>query len=135
MGDLNNISAGLDYPTGLCEPGYYCPGEEYIDTATPAQFNCTVGHFCVRGSVAPTPCPPGQYTAQIGQFECDHCPAGSYCIGTTDPTPIICPSGHYCPQGTQDPIPCPNGTFTYDTDTGLEMVDECRPCLAGSYCR
>ena len=133
--DRNDLFAGLDYPTGLCAPGFYCPGEEYIHTATPSNFTCTVGHFCVEGSDAPTPCPPGQYTAQRGQESCELCPVGHYCIGTTDPTPLDCPSGHYCPAGTQDPIPCPDGTFTYDNETELENVTECRPCLAGSYCR
>ena len=50
---------GLDEPTGLCDPGYYCPEGSKVNVSTPFNFRCIVGHFCPRGSAAPIPCPPG----------------------------------------------------------------------------
>ena len=123
-------------PTGLCAPGFYCPGEEFIDTRTPSNFTCPAGYYCPEGSDAPVACPQGQFTEVPGQSLCDLCPAGFYCIGDRDNVqPIDCTPGHYCPAGTFDPYRCPNGTYTYDNETNLEVVDECRPCPAGYYCR
>ena len=127
-------------PTGLCAPGFYCPGSAYIDTRTPStypnNFTCPAGYYCPEGSDSPVACPAGQFTQIPGQFECDLCPAGFYCVGDrTNVEPIDCPPGHYCPSGTFEPFRCPNGTFTYENETNLEIDDECRPCPAGQYCR
>ena len=45
----------------------------------------------------------------------------------------LCPEGHYCPAGTGwDWQQCVPGT--YNNDTGLSSLDECKPCLGGYYC-
>jgi hypothetical protein len=44
-----------------------------------------------------------------------------------------CPTGHYCVAGTGlDWQQCPSGT--YNNQTGLTALDECKPCPGGEYC-
>ena len=44
-----------------------------------------------------------------------------------------CPDGYYCPEGTGfDWQPCAPGTF--NNETGLTSLEECRPCTGGYYC-
>ena len=44
-----------------------------------------------------------------------------------------CPQGYYCPEGTEDNWQqCPPGT--YNNDTGLANIEECKPCPPGKYC-
>ena len=68
---------GLPAPNGPCDAGYYCPTG--VDTAKPAQYACSPGHFCLQGSWNETGCPSGYYQPHWAQSDCDICPAGSYC--------------------------------------------------------
>lgn len=68
---------GLSAPNGPCERGYFCPTG--IDTAQPAQYACSPGHFCLEGSHNETGCPSGYYQPHWRNWDCDICPAGSYC--------------------------------------------------------
>ena len=44
-----------------------------------------------------------------------------------------CPLGFFCPAGTNaDWQPCPRGT--YNNETGLSDVSQCKPCEGGRYC-
>ena len=95
-----------------------------------------VGHYCLEGSANPEKCPPGESQLNIGQDSCIPCRKGYYCpIGATVPDPVICPPYSYCPEGSYEPTRCPNGTYTTNTTEGLEKVTQCKPCVAGSYCR
>ena len=51
--------------TGPCDAGYYCPPGQH--SATPAEFECTLGHFCPVGTAYPEPCPPGYYQDEVGE--------------------------------------------------------------------
>ena len=56
---------------GDCAEGFYCPGSpEQIDTATPAQFACPLGHFCGNASIKEERCPSGTYQNNIGRSDC-----------------------------------------------------------------
>ena len=58
-------SNGLALPTGLCDPGYYCP--EGQNVSSPVPYVCTPGHHCPTGSPAEVPCSPGNYQDEFGQ--------------------------------------------------------------------
>ena len=46
---------------------------------------------------------------------------------------LPCPDGHFCPDGTGiNWLPCPLGT--YNNETGLGSLTECKPCPGGEYC-
>ena len=63
--------------------------------------------------------------------ECYTCPEGWYCSAGNVVTQ--CPKGHYCPAGTGfDWEPCPPGT--YNNQTGLAELSECKTCPGGWYC-
>ena len=64
---------------------------------------CPTGTYCPVGSVTPTACAPGKFSATTGNFnvtQCVTCTPGYYCPYANTSTPIICPSGYYCPKGT-----------------------------------
>ena len=69
---------GLSAPTGLCNPGFYCPGNNTVGnpTATP----CPIGLHCPEGSGVPVPCEPGTFTNLTQMSECLICPASFYCV-------------------------------------------------------
>ncbi|CAM9426180.1 unnamed protein product, partial [Ectocarpus fasciculatus] len=127
---------GSSRPSGVgeCPSGFYCP--------TGIRLSCPVGTYCPReGHWDPMPCPPGQFSAMVGQKACTSCPRGYICpgFGRIDPTPCPdgmvcsrnmltspnqrCPPGFYCPQGTVTSDPFRN-------DTTLRPY----PCSPGSYC-
>ena len=114
-------------PRGLCPPGYYCPkntkfAEEYpcnnrtynpnYGLSTQSQCeNCTLGHFCEKGTVHPYECSLGTYMPYgenpagdvIGtpagyQSDCLVCPGGLYCLNATV-TPKQCNVGFYTKPG------------------------------------
>ena len=138
----------LTAPTGECTQGYYCPGGQ--TEATPSQFICKPGHFCVRGSLSEVGCGPGTYQDSYGSLSCVTCPDGYYC----DPfefanisiyfnnitslegvsMPSVCPAGFYCPAGTKraNEFPCPPGT--YSNSTGLNNDLQCTDCLSRMFC-
>ncbi|XP_077105722.1 uncharacterized protein LOC143764221 isoform X2 [Ranitomeya variabilis] len=147
---------------GDCAEGYYCISgaqrpdqeEEIIGSAGP----CPPGHFCPRGSVAPTPCPIGTFSSRIkllSEAECSPCAAGHHCdspglvlpagpcsegfyciLSAISPHLFSvssmggpCPSGHFCPIGSSAPQPCPPGTFN-----PMERQGICLPCTEGFFC-
>ncbi|XP_069599133.1 uncharacterized protein K04H4.2-like [Ranitomeya imitator] len=147
---------------GDCAEGYYCISgaqrpdqeEEIIGSAGP----CPPGHFCPRGSVAPTPCPIGTFSSRIKlllEAECSPCAAGHHCdspglvlpagpcsegfyciLSAISPHLFSvssmggpCPSGHFCPIGSSAPQPCPPGTFN-----PMERQGICLPCTEGFFC-
>lgn len=101
-------------PTGLCNPGYYCP----LASTSPIQI----------------PCPERTYLPEFGgssESDCSLCIAGGFCPSGTS-TPSVCPQGYYCPTGLSIPLPCLPGT--YGKSTGLADEDECTICDGGFYC-
>ena len=70
--------------------------------------------YCPLGSVAPVPCPRGQYCATSGlALPTGDCTAGSYCHGSASvPDPAPCSKGHHRPQGTSVEVACSPGTFS-----------------------
>lgn len=86
---------GLDYPTGLCDEGYYCSGgsnssDPVVESLTGGP--CPPGTYCPTGSSSPLSCKPGSYNPSSIQAVCLDCPPGYYCevraSGITD-----CPKG------------------------------------------
>ncbi|XP_072165903.1 cysteine repeat modular protein A-like [Diadema setosum] len=133
----------LTAPTDDCDRGYYCPAGQ--DTAAPEEFNCTIGHFCVRGSPDPTPCPSGEYQDEVGSWACKDCSPGYYCDANEAATyygvashgvvmPTICPEGSYCPSRTEYATEylCPYGY--YSNRTQLDSEDDCQACPGGTFC-
>lgn len=99
--------AGLSFPDGLCDPGYYCSGGAYESAPTDDSTGglCSPGGYCDIGSRAPINCPPGTYYEGEGArsaYDCQPCDAGQYCLGSGSPTPDgDCDPGYYCPVGSQ----------------------------------
>ena len=56
-------SQGLPNPTGDCDEGYYCPAGQ--ETATPSNYTCPLGHFCVQGVGYPAPCASAEYQVSV----------------------------------------------------------------------
>ena len=68
---------------------YYCPSGAI--EPTPADQNCTVGHFCPEGTANPIPCREGTVNKVRAAAECRNCSAGSYCIDGVNE--LQCPRG------------------------------------------
>ena len=141
--------AGLAYPQGLCEPGYYCG--RGASTSTPASGYdsylgdscvepsgaedndlCPRGHYCPTGSTAPVECPPGTIGASqalMNITQCEECPMGFYCprMGQYEASDG-CTPGYFCPGGDVDPtLKCPRGHYCAGNDAAP------LPCEAGTY--
>ena len=58
-------SPGLEYPTGDCDEGFYCPRGQNV--SSPPDFICTPGHYCPRGSPDQIDCEAGTFQDQFGQ--------------------------------------------------------------------
>lgn len=85
----------LEYPTGLCSPGYYCSGGS--NSTTPDQESstggpCPPGTYCPAGSTAPVDCKPGMYNPAPQQSQCLPCSAGYYCEARAT-VQLDCPKG------------------------------------------
>ena len=110
-----------------CEPGFLCPNES---TVTFMHNPCPVGHYCLEGSITPTPCPYGTHrneTTAASVSDCFPCPAQFYCPDNTTVHGIPCNITDICLEGTVTPLPCPAGFYCPQTDLQL-------PCPPGSYC-
>ena len=85
----------LDWPTGLCNAGFYCTSSS--DSASPSTVTatggpCPVGKYCVTGTSVPVDCAAGNYNDIEQQFECKNCSAGYHCTsGSSSQTD--CPKG------------------------------------------
>ncbi|XP_035765653.1 zonadhesin [Neolamprologus brichardi] len=116
---------GLSFPSGLCNPGFYCKegsrsatpwGNTTGDTLSPSplpgestlgQFHgdvCPEGYYCPRGSAKPSPCPPGTFSARSAaesEADCEACYPGSYCPSWAQTSAdLLCPPGWFCPAGS-----------------------------------
>lgn len=144
---------GLEYPTGPCDPGYYCISGAYTSQppGLPTGGLCPPGGYCILGSSTPESCPPGtfnNFTGAESDAECVACTPGYYCLGSNNPTPTgVCSPGYFCngsaatptqyvapigtytPEGSAAPLLCADGT--YNPSTGQS---NCTPCAEGYYC-
>ena len=82
---------GLDAPTGLCDPGWYCESGSYLAQPTsPEGGKCLAGTYCPMGSYTPTGCDPGSYCGtDMLSTVTGNCNPGYYCTGnstTAQPT-------------------------------------------------
>ncbi|CAM9865459.1 unnamed protein product, partial [Choristocarpus tenellus] len=129
---------GLEAPTGLCAPGYYC--KLGASTTTPYCLSgecdygvCPIGKYCPLGTSDPVQCRAGTYMNHTGASECYLCPEGYYCDGTRPTSFEECSQGNYCPEGTDVSVPkCPAGMFS--PSNSLLLLSQCTNCTAGSYC-
>ncbi|KPP71460.1 SCO-spondin-like [Scleropages formosus] len=132
----------------LCDPGMYCKGSAPSDGAMGDL--CPSGFYCPVGSLAPSPCPRGFFSDQVGlsaPTQCWICPPGFYCSepglrsvsgpclpgffcleGSESATPMagVCIAGHYCEGGSAIPKPCPPGT--HRLEEGGKSREDCIPC-------
>ncbi|XP_062603182.1 uncharacterized protein LOC134264959 [Saccostrea cucullata] len=127
--------AGLTTEEGNCTQGYYCP----TGSTSSMAVICPIGLVCPEGSDQPKSCAPGYFTNQTGQWQCNICPNGFYCLpenvtaGIPTSGHFDCPAGYYCPSGTgMDWKHCPKGT--YSQQTNLFQVTQCKDCDGGYYC-
>ncbi|XP_071497013.1 uncharacterized protein [Diadema antillarum] len=155
---------GLDYPSGLCDEGFYCSGaspskrpfdvgvlvnNSYVypmDTCHP-EFDCVCPDYInSTGGL----CGPGYYCPQ-GSAKALNCPAGMYCEtpGLASPTGN-CSAGYYCNHTSFEPDQyicpagyyCPEGTGvpfacpagSYSYTEGNVELGNCLNCTAGQYC-
>ena len=92
---------GLSWPTGQCQPGYYCNGGAIVSNpsvVTNTGGPCAAGTYCKTGTSTPFNCPAGTYNSLTKQDTCLECPPGYYCVvASTNYTE--CPKGYYCPNG------------------------------------
>ncbi|XP_072312986.1 uncharacterized protein [Eucyclogobius newberryi] len=79
---------GLSEPSGLCDPGYFCPSGSISFNSSELQANstenhiCPAGHFCPSGTGHPHPCPAGSLSMSLGVTAvdgCHPCPPGLFC--------------------------------------------------------
>ncbi|KAF3847745.1 hypothetical protein F7725_020773 [Dissostichus mawsoni] len=108
---------GLSQPSGLCEGGYFCPGESTSPNSTEYQGNytrthiCPSGHYCPSGTGFPLPCPTGSLSIFRGLKAvdgCPPCPPGLFCdrpaiaeLSNARP----CSAGYVCLGGSSSPMP------------------------------
>nr|XP_020649902.1 multiple epidermal growth factor-like domains protein 11 [Pogona vitticeps] len=153
-------SPGLAAPTGDCTAGYWCKTGAQVHNPVDGVSGhpCPPGHYCLSGTHAPSPCPPGTWSEDRGNqnlHSCRSCPGGYYCNGTglvspsghcapgfyciagsitPSPTNGIsgapCPVDHFCPLGSESPTPCPPGSYAAET----HRRERCHPCPEGKYC-
>ena len=126
--------AGSEWPSGKCQPGYYC--KERATSANPVNTTdtggpCPPGSYCTEGSSFPMACPGGQYNSLWRQYQCFMCPEGHFCPNASS-SYQICPEGYYCPNGSDHARECPKGT--YKNYTMGNSIDDCKMCPPGKYC-
>ena len=116
-------------PSGLCDPGYYCPVKSTVSKQIPAD----PGHYTRGGNDTQTECPVGTYNPFTARSECQPCRPGFYCDeeGMSDKI-NNCMMGHYCPVNSTKSLPCPAGT--YNNQLNGKSPADCKDCLPGQYC-
>ena len=84
-------TTGLAYPTGPCDPGWYCVGgAEFAQPSSSLQGGqCQPGYYCPAGSARQLDCSPGQYCQDPElSTPSGNCSEGFYCwLGSNTPTP------------------------------------------------
>ncbi|XP_070551430.1 uncharacterized protein [Ptychodera flava] len=106
--------SGLEYPSGLCDEGFYCSGGS--DMQRPFDVGITVPLPTPLSYVYPNDtCHP--------MYDCV-CPDFTLSVGG------LCPPGHYCPVGSDAPESCIPGM--YCATPGLAYPTGY--CYAGYYC-
>lgn len=118
-----------------CPAGYYCE----VASTEPTGL-CDPGHYCPAGSTTAqeVQCPLGTYNAFFGGDSvgaCGECPAGYVCDLATV-TPADCGAGMYCLNGTDSSEiqNCPRGTHSGADRVNLRMESECVFCPGGFSC-
>ena len=98
----------------LCPAGYY--GATKSLTKASCSGQCIRGHYCMKGTTDPEPCPVGTRMPALGAASNDSC--------------IPCAPGQHQPlAGEEECLPCAAGSFS--PDVGLAACD---PCPRGGYC-
>jgi hypothetical protein len=95
---------------------------------------CPPGTFCPLGTITPRGCPAGSYNSLYGQWRCQSCPAGYFCLANaTTFTRTPCPAGYYCPVNTTyaAQYPCPAGTFSNRTLN--QAISDCTKAPPGYF--
>lgn len=125
---------GLEWPSGNCDPGYYCTSKSKLhnpENVTAEGGPCPPGHYCPVGSASAQACPGGQYNSLWKQSKCYTCPQGHFCPNASS-NYTECYQGYYCPNGSTSPNPCPTGT--YKNYTMGHQLSDCKMCPPGMYC-
>lgn len=123
---------GLPYPTGPCDPGYYCNTKAYTSAPPDGATGglCPRGGYCPVGSSYPTACDPGKYNNFTGgktQADCYACDPGYYCSGTNLPYPTgCCKGGYYCTGGATTAIQYPVQPGHFSSACAYQQT-ECYP--------
>lgn len=136
-------------PTNACAPGYYCLGGSVdshgTSTAHPAGLPCPAGTYCLLGSSAPTLCPAGRFSSNIGNnqlTQCSLCAAGQFCAadGLTAPSGP-CNAGYYCASGNAQASPLGGVQvqtvtiwLTPSTSASSQLAVGGDVCTTGHYC-
>jgi hypothetical protein len=113
-------AAGTDAePTSQpCDETFFCPygssaqngyTDDYV-FGLGASGLCPAGYTCPAGTIAPVPCPVGEFQALSGQTTCDDCTRGYYCdeVGMSALVDFQrCDAGYYCTEAGKSNIPNP----------------------------
>ena len=152
-GTYSLASAGVcsDCPSGSsCNSGVatLCSAGNYqASTKQTSCLSCTVGSYCVQGSISPTVCPDGltSLASSTSSTSCTSCPAGNFCktgiktacvAGTYQPSTgqsvcLACVAGSYCLLGASSPTACPDGKYSL---ASAQSSADCIQCPQGVSC-
>ena len=127
---------GRSAPDGRCPPGHYCPMKTKFHNQYPCpngtyndQYgmykedqckDCTLGHFCEKGTVEPIPCPIETYMPY------GYNASSSMTVGTTakyQDDCISCTAGYFCMNATILPAPCGKGKFTKERQSVCQVLN------------
>ena len=152
---VGNCKAGSFLSGGTCQQ---CPAGQFQPDASKTSCKaCPTGQYCVKGSTASQPCPPGVYgsSSGLGTAACsgpcalghycgssstsstqNACPAGSWGISTGLSSPACsgnCPAGSICPAGTTFATAEHCGPAKYYCKEGTKSTAGRIACPEGSY--
>ena len=119
-----------------------CPGGTFSNSSNLQSVAecaaCPAGSACSVGSLEPSSCLPGSFSATSGASTCDLCPEGKFTSTSGNTACDPCTSGYLCVKGASAPQPCGGGTHANQTVlniTGyLSSLDDCVICPAGTSC-